>query len=211
MPDKLTLEQLWRMELEQLHKEKETSDPDPDMWRWSPLEITKFAHMLQVAVQLAFKERPEGHKFDKLTFAEAGSGIGTKLYLAKYHFELQEIGYEINDLYLAMARKLNVLSVKCDLRKDKPPWEKYDIVYVARPFKSDEFEVAWEKEVMAAMRPHAVFMSSYAAVKPYGWQCYYRAPFRGVWLKPRAATYNAMIQRTTTGSDPLVQEPLSRR
>jgi hypothetical protein len=206
MPDDhiLTIKELWQMELEQLGKERELSDPDPDLWRWSPLEIVEFARMLEVARQLA----EQGLR--KLRFAEAGSGIGTKLYLAKHHFELQEMGYEINDVYLARSRLLGVMAVKCDLRVDKPPWEKYDIVYLSRPFKSDEYEVAWEWEVLNAMRPGAVLISAYAAVKPYKWQCYYRKPFRGVWVKPRTAPiYTAMISRATTGSDPLVQEPLS--
>jgi hypothetical protein len=120
------------------------------------------------------------------------------------------MGYEINDVYLAKSRLLGVMAVKCDLREDKPPWGKYDIVYLSRPFKSDEYEIAWEKEVMESMRSGAVLISAYAAVKPYQWQCYYRKPFRGVWVKPRnAPVYSAMIHRATDSSDPLVQEPLS--
>src|SRR4249920_893894 len=200
----LTLQDLWHMEMEQLTKERELSDPDPDMWRWSPLEITEFARMLEVARGLA------AAGLRKLRIAEAGCGIGTKLYLAKNQFDLDETGYEINDLYLAMCRDLGVHAVKCDLRVDKPPWEKFDIVYLSRPFKSDDYEVAWEWEVINAMRPGAVLISAYAAVKPKGWQCYYRKPFRGVWVKPRTAVYDSMISRTVTGSDPLVPEPSSR-
>ena len=212
MPDDhiLKIDELWQMELEQLGKERELSDPDPDLWRWSPLEIVEFARMLEVARQLAINGRGDNDKFRKLMFAEAGSGIGTKLYLAKHHYELQEMGYEINDVYLAKSRLLGVMAVKCDLRVNKPPWEKYDIVYLSRPFKSDEYEVAWEREVMNSMRSGAVLISAYAAVKPYKWPCYYRRPFRGVWVKPRnTPMYTAMIHRATTGSDPLVQEPLS--
>jgi hypothetical protein len=202
MPDKiLTLQELWHMELAQLKLERETTDPDPVMWRWSPLEITEFARMLEVARGLA----ADGLR--KLRFAEAGCGIGTKLYLAKHQFELDETGYEINDFYLAHCKGLGVLAVKCDLRVDKPPWEKFDIVYLSRPFKSDDYEVTWEWEVLNAMRPGAVLINAYAAVKPHRWQCYYRKPFRGVWVKPRSATYDAMISRNLTGSDPLVPEP----
>jgi SAM-dependent methyltransferase len=205
MPDKmLTLKDLWHMELAQLKLEREQSDPDPDLWRWSPLEITEFARMLEVARGLA------AAGLRKLRIAEAGCGIGTKLYLMKNQFELDETGYEINDLYLAMCKELGVHAVKCDLRVDKPPWEKFDIVYLSRPFKSDEYEVEWEWEVINAMRPGAVLISAYAAVKPHKWQCYYRKPFRGVWVKPHAGTYDQMISRTVTGSDPLVPEPSSR-
>jgi SAM-dependent methyltransferase len=191
------------MELAQLAQEKELSDPDPDLWRWSPLELVEFARMLEVARQLA----ADGLR--KLRFAEAGCGIGTKLYLARHYYDMDEMGYEIDDRYLAQCRDLEVHAEKCDLRVDTPPWEKFDIVYLSRPFKSDEYEVAWEKSVLDAMRPGAVLMSAYAAVKPYKWPCYYRRPFRGVWVKPMVSdpVYDAMISRNTTGSDPLVPEP----
>lgn len=207
MPDKiLTLKDLWNLEMGQLAQERELSDPDPDMWRWSPLEIPEFARMLDVARGLA----ADGLR--KLRFAEAGCGIGTKLYLAEKHFGMDAFGYEINDHYLEQCRKLGVRAVKCDLRVDKPPWEKFDIVYVARPFKDDEFEVAWEISVMEAMRRRAVLINAYAAVKPYEWPCYYRRPFRGVWVKPKSSggVYDKMIRRAGDGSDPLVPEPEGR-
>lgn len=199
----LSLEELHRLEMMQLAKERELSDPDPEIWRWSPLEIAEFARMLNCARQLVM----DGLR--RLTFMEAGSGIGTKLYLAQYHFGMKAVGYEINDEYIAQARGLNVDTVKCDLREEDPPWDDADIVYIARPFKDDQYEVDWENKVMAKMRQGTALISAYAAVKPYKWRCYYRAPFRGVWVKPRAAApvYNAMISRATTGSDPLVQEP----
>lgn len=198
----LTLKELWQKELAQLAQERETTDPDPDMWRWSPLEIAEFARMLDVARGLAVAG------LRKLRFAEAGCGIGTKLYMARHHFDMEEMGYEINDEYLAQCRELKVTAVKCDLRVNKPPWEKFDIVYLSRPFKSDKYEVEWEWEVLNAMRPGSVLMSAYAAVKPRKWPCYYHRPFRGVWVKPGStATYDAMIGRNTAGSDPLVPEP----
>jgi hypothetical protein len=213
----LTVKQLWDMEMAQLIRERETTDPDPEMWRWSPLEITEFEKMLQVAHSLAVSSnirlRGEGGGLRRLSLAEAGSGIGTKLYLAKNKFNLDEWGYEINEEYLAKARELEVRTVKCDLRTETPPWVKFDIVYIARPFKDDAVEVAWEQSVMDAMRPGAVLISAYAAVKPYSWSCYYRAPFRGVWVKPSGrmtGQYNQMISRSTTGSDPLVPEPSGR-
>lgn len=201
----LTLKDLWDLEMTQLKLERETTEPDPDLWRWSPLEITEFARMLEVARGLAVAG------LRKLRFAEAGCGIGTKLYLAKHQFQLDETGYEISELYLAMCRELKVNAVKCDLRVDKPPWDKFDIVYLSRPFKSDKYEVMWEWEVLNAMRPGTVLMSAYAAVKPYKWQCYYRKPFRGVWVKPRGGgNYSAIIGRNLAGSDPLVPEPSTR-
>jgi hypothetical protein len=198
----LSLEELNRLEMMQLARERELSDPDPDMWRWSPLEIAEFARMLNCARQLVM----DGVR--RLTFMEAGSGIGTKLYLAQYHFGMTAIGYEISRDYIAQASELNVNTIQCDLRSEEPAWDDADIVYIARPFKDDKYEVSWEEKVMAKMRRGSALISAYAAVKPYKWRCHYRAPFRGVWVKPLAAPiYDAMIRRTATGSDPLVREP----
>lgn len=198
------------MELRQLVQERETSDPDPDLWRWSPLELAEFARMLAVARDLAeaasIRLRGESGEVRPITFGEAGSGIGTKLYLARHHFGLSEMGYEIDERYLVKSQELGVHAVRCDLRELTPPWVKFDIVYLARPFKDDSVEAEWERSVMDAMRPGAVLISAFAAVKPYTWDCYYRKPFRGVWVKSQSG-YHSLIQRSTTGPDPLVPQP----
>ena len=200
----LTVEELAGLEFKQVAQERETTDPDPEMWRWSPLEMSSFVPMLNVAVSLA----ADGLRV--LRIAEAGSGIGTKLYYMKNYCNLDETGYEINDYYLERSAELGVHAVKWDLRAEHPPWDEFDIVYMARPFKSDEYEEAWEREVMRRMRKGAYLVSAYAAVKPYSWTCYYRHAFRGVWGKPLSdpPNYTSAIRRHTSESDPLVQEPL---
>ena len=198
----ISRQQLWEMELEQLYLEHETTDPDPEMWRWSPLELAEFDRMLTVATQCLVG-------FHLIKFCEAGCGIGTKLYLAKMYHGLQEVGYDISHDYLTKALELEVDARYMDLRTDSPPWAEYDIVYTARPFKEDEYEVAWEKSVQEGMRPGAVLIAAYTSFKPYSWPCYYRAPFRGVWVKPLApppGVYDQMIRRQEP-HDPLVPEP----
>lgn len=211
----LPLQTLWDMELEQLYKERETTDPDPEMWRWSPLELWEFVRMLEVAVRVV-TVNPTGALRElgiaKIKFCEAGSGIGTKLYVAKQYFELSEVGFEISDDYLAKSARLEVNASKMDLRTESPNWSAYDIIYTARPFKTDEMESAWEQAVQDAMRPGAVLISAYTSTKPYSWQCFYRAPFRGVWQKPFAiakspGVYDQMIQRQEP-YDPLVPMPV---
>lgn len=196
----LTLEALWHMELAALVQEH-GSVPDPDLWRWSPLELTEFDRMLYVA--RAWAMSPSN---SRLRFGEAGSGIGTKLYLARNYYGMDELGYEISDEYLAASRLLEVRAEKCDLRTEVPPWDRFDIVYLSRPFKDDDREVEWERSVMEAMRPGAVLISAYAAVKPYAWKVCYRRPFRGVWVKPYALPQAIGIQRSAS-PDPLVPEP----
>lgn len=182
----LSLNQLWQMEMDQLKLEQGTV-PDPDLWRWSPLDIKEFDVMLCVAKGLAVDHaKAEGDAFRKLSFVEAGSGIGTKLYLAKNKYDLFELGYEINDGYLEKSQALAVRAEKRNLGDTESPpiWSAFDIVYVARPFKNDFLEAEFEKGIQADMRPGAVYMSAFTAFKPHHWPCYYHRPFRGVWVKP---------------------------
>jgi hypothetical protein len=198
----LSRQELWDMELEQLYLERETTEPDPEMWRWSPLELAEFDKMLTVATHLL-------HGFHRIKFGEAGCGIGTKLYLATNYHGMDSVGWEISDDYITKALALGVDARYMDLRKESPPWGEFDIVYTARPFKADDVEIAWERSVWENMRPGAVIIMAYTAAKPYSWPCYYRAPFRGVWVKPVAPAipvYDAMIKRQEP-FDPLVPTP----
>jgi SAM-dependent methyltransferase len=186
----ISLAQLWQMEMDQLKAEADRNDPDPDIWRWSPFDIRLFDEMLRVARQVAddntVRIRDEDHYLRRLSIAEAGCGIGTKLYLARNKYDLAETGYDINEEYLARCRELEVMAELRDLAdlENPAPWSAFDIVYTARPFKDDKFELKWEKSVQDAMRPGAVLISSFTARKPYSWECWYRRPFCGVWSKP---------------------------
>ena len=184
MTDGLTLDDLFQMEMDQLQKEH-GKVPDPDSWRWSPFDIRKFDMMLEIAYAYCYKNGPHNSPRE-ISFAEAGSGIGTKLYLVKNKYRMTEYGYEINAGYVEQARNLGV---KCEIRDlanmlDQPVWSAFDIVYVARPFKDDLKERQWEQAVQDLMRPGAVYMATFAAIKPYQWTCFHRGPFRGVCVKP---------------------------
>ena len=181
--DTLTLDQLFKMEMDQLEKEH-GRDPDPDSWRWSPSDIRIWDSMLHIAYD--YYRRTDSHSKGPISFWEAGSGIGTKLYLAKHHYGMTEYGFERFDYYVEAARKLGVQCEQRDLSDldDQPSWEVPDIVFTARPFKDELFEDKWERLVQDRMRPGAVLISTFTSRKPYGWRCLYRATFRGVWVKP---------------------------
>jgi hypothetical protein len=205
--------QLFEMEMEQLREEIGT-EPDPEMWRWSPLDIYEFDRMLNVAWHIAIDHnirlRRAGGGLRKISFVEAGCGIGTKLYIAKTKYGMEELGYEINEKYIQKSAELD-LDVQIEARdlraEPAPPWAMFDIVYTARPFKDDAEETAWERAVQDAMRPGAVLISAFTAIKPRTWECYYRFPFHGVWKKQAPGNYQDLIQRHTTGPDPLVPQP----
>lgn len=208
-----TIQQLWDLEMEQLAKER-GKDPDPELWRWSPLDIVEYDRMLNVAYHIAIGhnvfQRRQGLRHIRL--AEAGSGIGTKLYLAREKYGIDAVGYEINEGYIERARQLfGIETEQRDLRKPPfPDWASFDIVYLSRPLKEDADEAEWEREVQEAMRPGAALIMGFSARKPYGWPCYYRYPFHGVWVRPETAAagavYDQMISRQPH-TDPLVPEP----
>ena len=77
-----------------------------------------------------------------------------------------------------------------------------------RPAVQDRYEVAETIGQQAAARSRPYIRVAWPTpMRP----AHYRAPFRGVWIKPATASqYSAMIARQTTGSDPLVPEPSGR-
>ena len=177
-----TLDELFDMEMAQLEREH-GREPDPNSWRWSPSDIRDWAEMLKIAVKYLNGTTIWNH--GPLSIWEAGSGIGTKLKWAEQQ-GLTAYGFEMFEDYIAVARELGVQCEQRDLSDldNQPSWEVPDIVFTARPFKDDIFEVKWENLVQDMMRPGAVLMSTFTARKPYGWPCLYRVGFRGVWVKP---------------------------
>jgi SAM-dependent methyltransferase len=174
--------------------------PHPDRWRWSPLDLDEFDRMLYYAVQMAV---PAGgwEPGKKMSLFEAGCGIGTKLALASEAYGLFAHGWEIDIRYVHVAESLGVSVEQQDLLKADPHYEDWDIVYIAQPFKDDEVEREWERSVHEAMRPGAVLIAAFASVKPYSWPCAYRAPWRGVWVKPGESAGITVIQREVSPSD----------
>jgi hypothetical protein len=197
MSDDLSLDELHKMDMRQLARER-GRDPDPNVWRWSPSDIRIWAGMLEIAIE-HFK-RTDSHVPGPISIWEAGSGIGTKLKWAKQR-GLIEYGFELFDYYVAAAKELGVACEQRDLSdlEDQPSWEVPDIVFTARPFKNDVFEYKWEKIVQNRMRPGAVLMSTFTSRKPYRWTVLYRATFRGVWVKPGPASPEPeSVQSTVT-------------
>jgi hypothetical protein len=144
--------------------------------------------MLGIATGFAI---PEAGK--RATFFEPGCGIGTKLYLARHGYDLDETGWEIEPDYLEICSRLGVHAEWHDLRQETPDYAAYDIVYISRPYKDDEAEREYEESVHAAMRPGAVLIAAFAGVKPYTWACHYRMPWRGVWVKPAVPPDHATL------------------
>lgn len=158
-----------------------SQDPDPDVWRWSPLPLPKFVEMMAIATMarsiVELGRRP--------TFFEPGCGVGTKLYVAQEEFDLEASGWELFPEYVEQCGELGVKAEVHDLRAEEPDWASFDIIYTSRPFKDDDYERRWEARVQERMRPGAVLIQAFAGVKPYAWQPWlFAAPWRVVSVKP---------------------------
>jgi hypothetical protein len=178
---------------------------------WSPLPLTIFERLMDTAASVV----PPG-----TFFLEAGSGIGTKLFIAREKYGLWEYGIEANAYMLRFAK--DELGVRCYLGDvEHIAYEMAGIVYLSRPFKDDAEEIEYEKMVHRQMRQGAILVAAWAAVKPQ-WPILYREGQHGVWRKgePGESTeravpaehpntvgeYRKMIRRES-GTDPLVREP----
>jgi SAM-dependent methyltransferase len=175
----MNLEELEALEAEWLRRNYET-EPDPNLWKWAPTPLPRFMEMMSYATMA--KDIVESEWPPR--FFEAGCGIGTKLYIARHEWGMDELGWEIFPEYVEQARKLDVNAEQHDLRTEEPDWASFDIVFISRPFKDDAEEHVWEQKVQDAMRPGAVLIASYAAVKPYSWRWLYKGSWRIVAVKP---------------------------
>jgi hypothetical protein len=174
------LEYLQQLEIDWQLRNAE-GDQSEEFWGWSPLDFQTFNQMLA----LAARRVPQGSHF-----LELGSGIGTKLILAKEGYGLRVSGIELRDDYASVARVLGLSYPEIrigDLRTIDIAWEAYDIVYNSRPFRGEAEEERWEQRIIDSIRPGAIYIAAFASVKPYSWECLTRAPWRGVWVKPGQA------------------------
>jgi SAM-dependent methyltransferase len=175
----MTLEELEELEAKWLRRNY-LEEPDPNLWKWAPTPLPKFMEMIAYATMV--RDIVELDRQPR--FFEAGCGIGTKLYIAKHEFGLEELGWELFPEYVEQAVAIGVNAQQHDLRAEEPAWADFDIIFISRPFKDDMEEHEWELRVQEGMRPGAVLIACYAAVKPYTWRWVYKGPWRIVAVKP---------------------------
>ena len=182
-----------------------------DHYGWSPLPLPKFTDLMNISQQYL-----PSNPF----FLEAGCGIGTKLYLARENYGCWEYGFDINADFVKFAREILGVRAYVGSVQDMP-YDKADVVYIARPYKDDAKEVEYEKMVHSRVRNGAILIAAYAAVKPE-WHCLFRLGQHGAWKKtddgqpvPRKplppipqnlSDYNHLIRKRQPGPDPLKQE-----
>lgn len=118
-----------------------------------------YAHnVFYVKLKEVAKEIARTKDWKDISFLEVGSGIGTKLYIAKNLVELHQVlGIEINTLYAEIAKTLvgeNVLTMDAT---DYKNYDKHDIIYSYSPMFSTK-QSALLKTIKENMKPGAVYL-----------------------------------------------------
>ena len=139
-------------DVEQLWRGVRVTLPDPkDYVGWMPYDLSRFAMFLTDAVAAA--PGPD--------FLDAGAGLGTKVLLARYLYDLEAGGIEIVREYVAAAHALGAYVLQCDARTYQG-YGSHDIVYLNRPVQ----DPAFERHVMGLMRPGAVLIIVNGMTRP---------------------------------------------
>jgi SAM-dependent methyltransferase len=131
---------------------------DPDMHAYEALRIDQFARMLAIAREHAIGRR----------YLEVGSGIGTKLVLAKAAgFEVT--GIEAREQYAAVSRYIapEAVTVVADARGYL--YREWDVVYSYRPLISNAAEEALEQWISSQLPAGAVWIHPFRSLLELGW------------------------------------------
>ena len=149
LTDLREIEKQWRTEAA-------SSPQDPDYVGWMPYDLSRFVMFLTDAVAVATPG-----PLSLISFLDVGAGPGTKVLLARELYDMDAAGIEIVPEYRAAAVVLGAQVLLCDARTYLC-YAAYDIVYLNRPVQ----DVAFERQVMAAMRPGAVLITVNGMTRP---------------------------------------------
>jgi hypothetical protein len=126
-------------------------------------------------------------------FLEAGSGIGTKLALVSELFRYPADGFDINRRYVQTAQEFLdsrqkyrgdvYVSTWVQDVEDFNSWSASSIVFLNRPLRDLEREVALEKRVYDRMAPGAVLILGNPVTFPPHWRHISQGIVCSVWQK----------------------------
>jgi 2-polyprenyl-3-methyl-5-hydroxy-6-metoxy-1,4-benzoquinol methylase len=153
-----------------------------NQWDWHPFPIREFRAMLEIAINIWSYSARLRHDVTASwppSFLDASCGIGSKIWLAKRDYPgIVVHGVDINPQYIQAARDefgLNGTEVALGDSLSYPDYNMFDIVYMSRPIRDDMSESVYERSVLRQVKPGAIVIASWAAVKPH-WPYYYRGP-----------------------------------
>lgn len=133
--------------------------PDQVYNPWMPFQPSEFVAMLTECVA----------ECDGPRFLDVGSGIGTKLSIAKYLFGLDTCGIEIDPQMEQFASSRNRFTVQQDAL-EFPHYDDFDIIWLYRPFKDGFRQARLENLIFEKMGPGAIVVGGAWENKPNGFE-----------------------------------------
>jgi hypothetical protein len=154
--------------------------PDPTYNPWMPFQCAEFVAMLAECVAEAGGDK----------FLDVGSGIGTKLLLAKELFGLTAHGLEYDAEMVHHASSLRRYTLRCDaLTVHRSYYSSEDIIWLYRPFRDGFKQAQLEHLIFEHMKPGAIIAGAAWENKPNGFEIIIddldeAFQIRGAWRKP---------------------------
>jgi hypothetical protein len=152
-----------------------------------PFNLFDFAALLFEASPLIPQDTPDTPP----RFLEVGAGPGPNMVIARDAFGMDVTGIEVNDELAAAGRDAGLPVQTADARH----WSGYDkagAVWLNRPIRDADTELALEQEVMRGMAEGAVLLcANLEARPPESWFIVsdsWDSMRRGAWVKPHVAT-----------------------
>lgn len=146
---------------------------------WMPFQMADFIALMSEAVR----------ETDGPVYLEVGSGIGTKMMVAKYLFGLYVGGIEYSETLATVARQKHrgPVTIADALAIFNGAYSHADIIWMYRCFRDDVLQRQLEQRIYEEARSGTIFAGAALESPPEGWitivddlDC----GDRGVWKKP---------------------------
>ena len=128
---------------------------DPVTTPFMPYQPADFVAILWECMEV-LNIQPRSFLHQPPTFLDVGCGPGTKMQIAQVLFGLQAYGIEIDKDMAAAAEKLFPQRVTAKDALDCSGYDQYDLIWLYRPFRDRDKELALEQKIIDAMKPGAI-------------------------------------------------------
>ena len=152
--------------------------PDPTFNPWMPFQMADFIAVMAECVAVSGGG----------SFLDVGSGIGTKIEVAKALFGLKAAGLEIDPDMFRYANASGRTTILADALSANPEhYSTADIIWVYRPFRDSFSQRLLEHTIYGYMKPGAIIAGGALENPPNGFEIIiddWEIGCRGAWKKP---------------------------
>lgn len=149
--------------------------PDKVYNPWMPFQAAEFTAMMAECVAVT-----NGGKF-----LDVGSGIGTKVLLAREVFGMTAEGIEIDRVMAEYALNEGRFTICADALDW--PYDFYDVIWMYRPFRDGLLQAKLEHLIFEQVKPGAIVAGGAWETRPRGFEIViddWDTGNRGAWKKP---------------------------